>query len=104
VEFAKTHEWGMDMIYYLGLTYYLEGKYGEALQQLNKIEQKDFFSPKISYLYGMIFEKAGKSTTRSRRIYSRSKRAKSTSRRTSVWRVCILRRTTFRSQANTRTS
>ncbi|MBI3543019.1 MAG: tetratricopeptide repeat protein [Deltaproteobacteria bacterium] len=58
VEFAKTHEWGMDMIYYLALTFYMKGNYAEALQQLNKIEQKDFFSPKISYLYGEIFEKS----------------------------------------------
>ncbi|MBI3557815.1 MAG: hypothetical protein HY074_16260 [Deltaproteobacteria bacterium] len=57
VEFAKTHEWGMDMIYYLALSFYLKGQYAEALQQLNKIDQNNFFSPKISYLYGMIFEK-----------------------------------------------
>lgn len=57
VEFSKRHQWGVEMLYYLGMSFYIKGKFPEALQQLNKIDPKDYFSPKISVLYGMIFEK-----------------------------------------------
>lgn len=59
VEFSKTHQWGTEMLYYLGMSFYIKGKIPDALQQLNKIEPKDYFSPKISVLYGLIFEKDG---------------------------------------------
>lgn len=59
VEFAKLHEWGVDMVYYLALSFYLQNKYPEALQQLDKIDPKDYFSPKIPFLYGQVFEKNG---------------------------------------------
>lgn len=57
VDFAKTHEWGADMLYYLALTFYSKTNYVDALQKLNLIEAKDIFSPKIYYLFGQIYEK-----------------------------------------------
>lgn len=58
IEFSKTHQWGVEMLYYLGMSFYIKGKFPEALQQLNKIDPKDYYSAKISILYGMIFEKS----------------------------------------------
>lgn len=59
VEFSKTHQWGVDMLYYLSMSFYMKGKIPEALGQLNKIDPKDYFSPKINVLYGMIYASSG---------------------------------------------
>ena len=59
VEFSKAHQWGVDMLYYLSMSFYMKGKFPDALGQLNKIDPKDYFSPKIDVLYGMIYANSG---------------------------------------------
>jgi tetratricopeptide (TPR) repeat protein len=57
LEFSKSHAWGFEMLYYLALSFYLKGDAPGALAQLNKIDPKSYFSPKIQYLYGLIYLK-----------------------------------------------
>jgi len=57
VEFSKSHDWGIELLYYLGLSFYLKGDHSSAFAQLNKLDPKNYFSPKIPYLLGLLYKK-----------------------------------------------
>ena len=60
VEYSKSHpNWGVEMLYYLATALYRKGQYTEALQQLYKIDFNTYSSPRIPYLFGLLFEKSG---------------------------------------------
>ncbi len=57
VEFSKTHPFGAELFYYLALSFYQKGQYSDSLKFLNNIDPKGWFSPKIPFLYGLVYEK-----------------------------------------------
>jgi len=57
VEFTKTHQYDLPLVYLLALTFYQRDDYQNALKFLNKIPDDKVFSPKVFYLKGMIAEK-----------------------------------------------
>jgi len=55
VEFTKNRTFGVEMFYYLALSFFHKGMHPDALKYLNNIDPKDYFSPRIHYLYGQIY-------------------------------------------------
>lgn len=55
VEFTRNRPFGAEMFYYIALSFYFKGQIPEASKYLNNIDPKDYFSPRIPYLYGSIY-------------------------------------------------
>lgn len=59
IEFTKTHPFGAEMFYYLALSFYQKAQFAESLKYLNSIDPKSWFSPRVPFLYGLVFDKNG---------------------------------------------
>lgn len=64
VEFSKVKlkseaTLGSELFYYLALSYFQKGQVTEALKFLDPIDEKNWFSARIPYLYGLIYEGLG---------------------------------------------
>ena len=59
VEFTKTHQYGAEMYYYIAATTFAKNDNENAMKSLGQIDSKNWFTAKIPYLYGLIFEKEG---------------------------------------------
>lgn len=75
IEFTKTHPFGAEMFYYLALSFYLKNQYPEALKYLNSIDPKSWFSPRIPYLYGLVFDKNGQTEDAMKAFLETAKRS-----------------------------
>ncbi|MGE4232084.1 MAG: tetratricopeptide repeat protein [Bacteriovoracia bacterium] len=58
IEFTKVHQFGVEMFYYMALSQYYKGNYEEAFKYIRNIDPSNFFSPKIPYLWGQLFERS----------------------------------------------
>ena len=57
VDYTKTHaRFGVEMFYYLALTFFVREEYQNAAQYIAKIPDNQVFSPKVFYLRGQIAE------------------------------------------------
>lgn len=60
LDYLNSHQWDPVMLYYLSYSHFMKGQYPEAMRYLSTVEKKDYFSPKVSYLVGLLDEKSGK--------------------------------------------
>lgn len=59
VQLSGSQQFPMELFLYLAQSYYTKGKLADAVKNLDLIPVDKWFSVKIPYLYGLIFEKNG---------------------------------------------
>lgn len=59
IKLREGQKLNVELFYYMALSYYLKGDTAEAISYLDKIPVESWFSVRIPYLYGLIYEKNG---------------------------------------------
>ena len=59
LQLSGSAQFPTELYYYLAMSYFNKGSYAESIKALDQIPVEQWFSAKIPYLYGLIFEKNG---------------------------------------------
>ncbi len=60
IEFSKNHSFGAELYFYIALSYYQKGDYDNSFRYLSHIQEKEWLTPRIPYLYGLLLLKMNK--------------------------------------------